>query len=211
MEEIRLQIYEGVNGEVGLYFKDKTNYLLGTNAIYSGIQFAHDLIEHQNGINNIGTFEDEFEAVGGTWFTRGELGDFVLHQKDPYQIMAGEVMNIIEEMIEFKSRDLNSDSYIHSTDIDAHETWQCIEKDVEVDRLSGSVLNGLDYAYLGFLSGHEKAKKRFGDSITANNAFNDLKNIFDAATLLLPSDFNGLQGLELPLKIPEELRKYIRV
>lgn len=36
---------------------------------------AHDLTEHPNGIENIGTVFDEFQALGAIWFTRGQYAD----------------------------------------------------------------------------------------------------------------------------------------
>lgn len=49
-----------------------------------GISFiAHDLIEHQNGVKNIGPIWDEMEAMGGIWHTRGRWGDL---QRGGYSI-----------------------------------------------------------------------------------------------------------------------------
>jgi hypothetical protein len=46
-----------------------------TNAATDGILLAHDLIEHVNGVEQIGTIDDELEALGAIWFTRGQYYD----------------------------------------------------------------------------------------------------------------------------------------
>lgn len=38
---------------------------------------AHDLIEHINGWQNIGTVEDELQALGAAWWTRGQFHNTV--------------------------------------------------------------------------------------------------------------------------------------
>ncbi len=40
-----------------------------------GLLIAHDIIEHQNGLAAIGPIDDEFQALGGIWFVRGQLFD----------------------------------------------------------------------------------------------------------------------------------------
>lgn len=40
-----------------------------------GVQFAHDILEHQNGIRAIGSMWDELEAIGAIWHVRGRWGD----------------------------------------------------------------------------------------------------------------------------------------
>ena len=40
-----------------------------------GALIAHDIIEHVNGIEKIGTIADELQAVAGVWRTRGQFAD----------------------------------------------------------------------------------------------------------------------------------------
>lgn len=40
-------------------------------------RLAHDLLEHVNGLQLIGSWEDELEATGSFWFTRGFPGAFL--------------------------------------------------------------------------------------------------------------------------------------
>jgi hypothetical protein len=46
-----------------------------TNAATEGMLLAHDIIEHVNGAKHIGTIDDELEAMGALWYTRGQWGD----------------------------------------------------------------------------------------------------------------------------------------
>lgn len=39
------------------------------------IGIAHDLTEHVNGLENIGSVFDEFQALGAIWYTRGQFAD----------------------------------------------------------------------------------------------------------------------------------------
>ncbi len=46
-----------------------------TNASVDGLLIAHDIIEHVNGAKHIGSIDDELEAMGALWYTRGQWGD----------------------------------------------------------------------------------------------------------------------------------------
>lgn len=49
-----------------------------------GILLAHDLLEHQNGLDGIGPIWDELQALGGLWFVRGRYGDFMTDRPSYY-------------------------------------------------------------------------------------------------------------------------------
>jgi hypothetical protein len=61
-------------GELGLGIvgmpRDET-----TNAAGEGLLIAHDLIEHVNGAERIGSIDDELEALGAIWYVRGQHGE----------------------------------------------------------------------------------------------------------------------------------------
>jgi hypothetical protein len=67
-------------------FRDENTGLLGlgiagmprdetTNAAHDGLTIAHDLLEHVNGPERIGTISDELEALGAIWYVRGQHGE----------------------------------------------------------------------------------------------------------------------------------------
>jgi hypothetical protein len=45
------------------------------NSASEGLLIAHDLIEHVNGIERIGSIDDELEALGAIWYVRGQHSD----------------------------------------------------------------------------------------------------------------------------------------
>lgn len=45
------------------------------NPAQDGLTLAHDLVEHVNGVWEIGTIDDELEALGAIWFVRGQFND----------------------------------------------------------------------------------------------------------------------------------------
>lgn len=75
MKTVTLEAFEDEStGEIGLGLlgmpRDET-----TNAAHDGRTIAHDLIEHVNGPEKIGTIDDELEALGAIWYVRGQHSD----------------------------------------------------------------------------------------------------------------------------------------
>jgi len=63
-----------VTGELGLVPQGipiSDDYM----ALTTGRSLAHDVVEHPNGIEQIGGVGDELEACGAIWYTRGHLHD----------------------------------------------------------------------------------------------------------------------------------------
>lgn len=87
-------------GGIGLLIKgmctDET-----VNPARGGLQIAHDLIEHVNGVREIGTIDDELEALGAIWYVRGQFND--LHRDsmgsahDVYANIAGDVVRMFRD------------------------------------------------------------------------------------------------------------------
>lgn len=59
-------------GEVGITF-NSLNIEDAPFVAFNGTIVAHDIIEHVNGIEHIGTVSDEFQALGGVIFTRLDM------------------------------------------------------------------------------------------------------------------------------------------
>lgn len=61
---------------------------------------AHDILEHQNGVANIGSIHDELEALGATWYIRGQTGylgqDSIL---SPYKHLAFDITRMFRTMV----------------------------------------------------------------------------------------------------------------
>lgn len=72
--ELLCVIKENCTGEIGLVLKNlNINDDMPMVAI-TGETIAHDLLEHVNGIDKIGTIQDELQALGALWFVRGQFG-----------------------------------------------------------------------------------------------------------------------------------------
>ncbi len=75
MKRIVLESFrDETTGELGLGLLDMPRHEQ-TNAATDGALLAHDLIEHVNGAERIGTIDDELEALGGIWYVRGQHGE----------------------------------------------------------------------------------------------------------------------------------------
>lgn len=61
-----------------------------------GSLIAHDLLEHQNGLKNMGPVWDELEALGGVWYCRGQWGDLGTPSMwSPAQNVASDVQRML--------------------------------------------------------------------------------------------------------------------
>lgn len=88
MRHIRLVAFQDqVTGEVGLGIKGHTSHpeLL---CDWTGAMIAHDIVEHQNGLDRIGDVGDEIEALGASWHIRGRHGLFDSKYHTPEYVMA---------------------------------------------------------------------------------------------------------------------------
>jgi len=82
MKVVDLEVREdSVSGELGLCLVDLIRMDDMPTVDTDGIQIAHDLIEHQNGVRAIGSVHDELQALGAIWFVRGQHG--YLRRNDP--------------------------------------------------------------------------------------------------------------------------------
>lgn len=75
MKTIRLVSFrDEMTGEIGLGLQGVARHEQ-LNAAMDGLTIAHDLIEHVNGPELIGTIDDELEALGAIWYVRGQYGE----------------------------------------------------------------------------------------------------------------------------------------
>jgi hypothetical protein len=103
MKLVTLEAFtDAETGEVGLGIQGCTTQA-GMNAAHSGTTIAHDLVEHINGPQFIGQIDDELEALGAIWYTRGQHGElsrdgsgsaYTLHQN-----LASDVTRMFAEWI----------------------------------------------------------------------------------------------------------------
>ena len=84
-------------GEMGFSLKNMKDIEYPSVAS-EGLLIAHDVLEHQQGIEKIGTIGDELIALGGIWYCRGEWGDLrrdnVGSMHTPHSNLASDVVNM---------------------------------------------------------------------------------------------------------------------
>jgi len=89
------------SGEYGLLIEGARASL---NAATDGVLAAHDIIEHNNTVNDIGDITDELEALATTWWVRGEFNDLrrdnIGSALSPYEHMASDI-SLMAEYISF--------------------------------------------------------------------------------------------------------------
>lgn len=74
LKTVTLRVIEDRNGTTGLVV-DGMSTGNETDACTDGRLLAHDLIEHVNGVQAIGSIDDELEALGAIWYVRGQHDD----------------------------------------------------------------------------------------------------------------------------------------
>lgn len=77
LHTVILEAFRDETGEIGLGLAgmrrdETTNAATGSEG---GVMVAHDLLEHVNGAEQIGSIDDELEALGAMWFVRGQFHD----------------------------------------------------------------------------------------------------------------------------------------
>ena len=173
-------------GELGLKIEG-VRMMEGMYAANEGRLIAHDLIEHVNGVEKIGTIHDELEALGGVWFTRGQYSDISRPQlHSAHDDIAADLTNLCRLYIESNVtlKPYISRSCVHSFDDDFD---CCIEVaknylDSELESYScnvESVLYFMDQAKMRMRVGARKAQRKYKTAVWANSLFWDIADVVE--------------------------------
>lgn len=113
-----------MTGELGLGLQNMPRNE-ETNAAHEGFTIAHDLFEHINGPEHIGTIDDELQALGALWFVRGESGDLNPYRRShytPHQSLTGDVSRMFVDIVNGADCSINFEYSSEETpDIDFQE------------------------------------------------------------------------------------------
>ena len=189
------------SGELG-YCLDDLEAGISFSTTTEGLIIAHDLIEHQNGIAAIGPIDDEMEALGAIWFVRGCLGEL---RRDHVGSMHSIEENIASDFARMCRDFLWNDERLNppvTRALDEDETFREIisiakreaRGEIEPDeaREHADRIRQFWAACLPFMRiGYRKARKRFGDSYTANRQFWAIADALDP--LLKSCEYAGQQ------------------
>lgn len=141
----------------------------------SGALVAHDVVEHVNGFAAIGTITDEFEALGGVWYARGQFCD--IRRPSWHPPVEDLIMDLRRMYGDTSLADWGPDIPTHAPD-DCyedvfHEALKAATKAIRAEYSEDldSLGRYLRDALHGMRSGVEKMRKRFPTALTANALF----------------------------------------
>ena len=112
-----------------------------TNAASEGALIAHDLIEHVNGLSHIGSIDDELEALGAIWYTRGQWGDL---NRDGRGSMYSPEENIASDVVRMFRDHVDGGQHVSYAPFRTHA--------VNADSALECILEYADKSYLGEFS-----------------------------------------------------------
>lgn len=179
-----------ISGELGFLRDGCDNGYI--RASFDPYTLTHDLIEHVNGAEPMGGIEDEIEAIGAAWFTRGQWGNYQINFRiDPLQGLKNDIALIIEEIVNLSEED---DLFLLSECSNNYiDKWEGFAADCEPllieslenynDELSEEQKENIINEFTKwFCSGIEKISQRYDDDtgITCNNVFYQVREAINA-------------------------------
>lgn len=174
-------------------FVDESTGLLGlgvvgmprtetTNAAADGVIIAHDLLEHVNGIERIGSIDDELEALGAVWYVRGQFGelrrDGIGSYYSTHENLAADIVQMFREHVDGGADvDLNVPrTRACEADDDFAEVLACADKtwksEVCDQDSAASIWPAYRAACLARMRiGYRKARRKYKRAMDANALF----------------------------------------
>lgn len=133
-----------------------------------GLSIAHDIIEHQNGLEHMGPVWDELEALGAIWYTRGRWGDMMTGSGSfytPEQNIASDVTRMFREWDgHYGPRGLSIGRRAHNEDETFNYICEMARNDIPKEDDEADLSRLDDYLAMSLRrmrSGYRKAEKRF--------------------------------------------------
>lgn len=154
----------------------------------SGAGFAHDLIEHQKGLQAIGTLDDELIAIGACWYTRGYFNDFAGGSGfiSPYQVLAHDLSYLLDLHISgvpLRRRTSGHNAGTCGLNSDLQTVVSYARDNYHWQREDAAEIKQVEHflAHAGALmvEGVNRQDKRFKDQLVANNVFNHVATAID--------------------------------
>ena len=188
-------------GETGWVIEELTDMFDQPSVARDGYLIAHDLIEHVNGVDEIGGIGEELQAMGGLWNTRGQHCDLNRRYGNmitPHESVANEFVEMARRFLYGEEMgctlpDLEESDY----DEDFNEIWEYAIESLPSEIHSDKQFNPsydeelfLDYddnkveefrkaAEILFHLGIIKHEKMYGKRFNANSLFYGLVSALD--------------------------------
>lgn len=144
--------------------------------ILSPRMVAHDIVEHVNGWQNIGTVEDELEALGTAWYTRGQWNTDITDAGLRNDVITN-LMYVTRRKLEDHGINLETAACPYAFDwIEENLIQGCIDNWGEEENMSITEHN-VSMVKGWMLSGVRKAEKKYGrySRFCANNLFTNMR------------------------------------
>lgn len=206
MKSVRLiAVEDEFDNRPGLAIKGTNTGFDGFMACRDGVNIAHDLLEHQNGPENIGPVWDELEAIGAIWQVRGRWGDLLFHVPNmhgPDQNLASDVARMFRDGIDDYCPPAHR--YTHTRRVDCEEDFDAIldmalkairaEEYGDLEGMGKRRMMALAHIYLTearhrMRIGYRKAQRRFGHDSKGYDLFRAIR---DAANqVAMNTEFAG--------------------
>lgn len=180
----RVKLIAGIDeefGTCGLYVEGCGS---GTNAATDPLQIAHDLVEHVNGVDKIGSIDDELEALGAIWFVRGQYNDLRRNGKGNPDVYVNIAADIVRMFRDFFSGQPVSLRQVRTLECEADDAFRTIIEEAkaqcldELDRADRNEVEAMqkrtDYLRIclpRMRIGYRKAKRKYKRGMVANNLF----------------------------------------
>lgn len=159
MRHINLETWTDTNGTLGLIIAGmpKTDEIY---ADHTGRLIAHDLLEHQNGVSQIGCPRDELQALGGVWNVRGRWGhDIGGRLYTPAQALATDVLQVAIDAYSWEPHQLTTRP--HDYDDDFREILDHARPMIIAELPDFPVTAYLEEALHHLRTGFRKAERRY--------------------------------------------------
>lgn len=212
MRNLRLRVVEDEEyGGLGLKFVVPHKLCNGRFTIQTGLVLAHDVIEHQQGHQKIGSIGDEMVALGGICYARGQWGDVDNSHYSAEQSIASEITGqmanlYLDQGIPFRqklqrSRKSDPTAFVDYVIEEARSSWTTVFEVWDNDQRHSQerIDSYLEACRIYMLHGAKLAERRFGSGILANEMFNQIKDTtetqisnleFEGQEFILGYDFN---------------------
>lgn len=198
-------------GELGFKLEGVPSFDYPTISMEGSI-LAHDILEHVNGLDSIGTIEDELLALGGVWFVRGQYEDIKRNHSmhSSLKHICSDIVNMGHIYCINESIRVGLGQSMAIGDYDIHETAMEIidtARPMLIEELEGSEYTSarlehyLNAAYHLMCQGWEKAEERFkGAELYANTIFWRIAEAIDDAIINSSYDFEIIEGAQIKLE-----------
>lgn len=196
MRHVRLiAVSDEYDNELGFMIKGTPSFE-GFMADRTGETIPHDILEHQNGLKNMGPVWDELEALGGIWQVRGRHGDLMNNSyHSPIDNLAADVTRMYREWDGFNGpHSMATRPHLYDDDFMEiiAKAKSDIVKEARYEREEFDAARLREYLNLTLhrmRTGFRKAERRFGQNWCGHSTFSAMKEAVAKATRWI--DFEG--------------------